>query len=330
MDYAMKLRWGILGVAKINDRLLPAFAVANNAELRAIASRSAGRVQAASAAAGIPVSYGNYEALLDDPSIDAVYIPLPNHLHGEYTRKAADRGKHVLVEKPLAPTADEAGEVVDYCRRKNVRLMDGFMWPHHPRTAQLREALRGGIIGDVVHVNGAFTFPLEPDPKNIRLNAEMGGGSLLDVGCYPVYGIRWVFAAEPLSVQATASLERGVDMRMAGILKFANDRTGSFDCGFTLPLRTAMEIVGTEGVIRVPHMWVPLPGQSYFEIERGGKTQTVSVEGQNQIVNMLQHFGEAVLNRREASPSPDEAVKTLKVLDALAHAARDGREVKIT
>src|SRR5262245_21075690 len=136
-----KLRWGILGVAKINERLLPAFAKAQNVDLRAIASRSLERAQAAAKAAGIPRAYGNYEALLDDPDIDAVYIPLPNTLHAEWARKAAERGKHVLCEKPLTPTAAAAADLVAFCRAKKVCLMDGFMWPHHPRTAHLRKFL---------------------------------------------------------------------------------------------------------------------------------------------------------------------------------------------
>src|SRR5438105_2619424 len=131
---AKKLRWGILGVAKINDRLLPSFARARNLELYGIASRSLDKAQAAAKAASIPNAYGSYDALLDDPAIDVVYIPLPNHLHAEWTRKAADRGKHVLCEKPLTPSAAEAADLVAYCRDRKVKLMDGFMWPHHTRT----------------------------------------------------------------------------------------------------------------------------------------------------------------------------------------------------
>src|SRR5262245_26520427 len=165
-----KLRWGILGVANINNRLQPAFAKAANAELRAIASRSLDRAQAAAKTAGIPVAHGSYEALLDDPTIDIIYNPLPNNLHGEWTKKAAERRKHVLCEKPLCQTAAEAQEVVDFCRAKNVKLMDGFMWPHHPRTAKLRQFLDAGGIGEVRRVSGSFTFPLKPlEPSNIRL-----------------------------------------------------------------------------------------------------------------------------------------------------------------
>src|SRR5262249_32424501 len=164
-----KVRWGILGVAKINERLLPAFAQAANAELRAIASRSMDKARQAAAAAAIPIAHGSYQALLDDPNIDAVYIPLPNSLHGEWTKKAAECGKHILCENPLAPTADEAQELVDFCKARGVCLMEGFMWPHHHRTARLRQFLDDGGIGETRRVAGVFTFMLDKlDPGNIR------------------------------------------------------------------------------------------------------------------------------------------------------------------
>src|SRR5476649_1234628 len=149
---AKKLRWGILGVAKINDRLLPAFAKAANADLAGIASRSLDKAKAAAKAAGIPKAFGSYEAILDDPGIDAIYIPLPNTLHDEWTRKAAERGKHVLCEKPLTPTAKEAEALVAFCHAKKIKLMDGFMWPHHPRTAQIKAFLDGCKLGRVERV----------------------------------------------------------------------------------------------------------------------------------------------------------------------------------
>src|SRR6266852_4506707 len=153
-----KLRWGILGVAKINERLLPAFAKASNAELVGIASRSRAKAEDAAQEAGIPKAFGSYEALLDDPDIDAVYNPLPNTLHDEWTRQAAERGKHVLCEKPLTPTAREAEALVAFCQAKKIKLMDGFMWPHHPRTRQIKEFLNTGKLGLVERVAGTFTF----------------------------------------------------------------------------------------------------------------------------------------------------------------------------
>jgi predicted dehydrogenase len=324
-----KLRWGILGVAKINERIIPAFAETKFATLHAIASRSLAKAQAAAAAHRIPVAYGSYEELLNDPEIDAVYLPLPNHLHAEWTLKAGRRGKHVLCEKPLCPTAAEARALVDACKTLGIRLMDGFMWPHHPRTREIRDFLDNGGLGEVHHVHASFTFELPLDDRNIRLHPEMGGGSLLDVGCYPVYGIRWALDDEPVSVWATATWYNGVDLRMTGILKFAGGKTGSFDCGFTLPLRGSMEIVGTMGTLRVRDMWLP-PYEAEFEVERSNcHVEQFSFSGHNQIACMLDDFSQAVLEDRDPIPSPEEAIRTLRVLDALARSAREGREVDI-
>jgi predicted dehydrogenase len=325
-----KVRWGILGVAKINERLLPAWGRSRHAELRAIASRSLARAQSAARTAGIPVAHGSYEALLDDPTIDVVYNPLPNTLHCEWTMKAADRGKHILCEKPLAPTAAEAEQIVEYCRAKKVCLMDGFMWPHHPRTARIRQLLDAGHIGAVQRAVSAFTFAMNPsDTGNIRLQANLGGGSLLDVGCYPVYGIRWAFGAEPARVYATAEFRNGVDVSMQALLWFADGRTASFDCGFTMPYRGWLEITGTTGVVRVPGMWLP-PRRAVFETHRDGLpiAETI-VEGEDQIERMIDNFSQNIRDGTPVHPSPDEAVRTLRVLDALARSARENRLVEV-
>lgn len=324
-----KLRWGILGVANINNRLLPAFAKASNAELRAIASRSREKAEQAARAANIPIAYGSYQALLDDPQIDAVYIPLPNALHSEWTRKAAERGKHVLCEKPLTPTAAEARALVDFCRAKGVQLMDGFMWPHHPRTQRMRQLLDSGAIGPVQHVAACFTFCLPMDPTNIRLKPEMAGGSLLDVGCYPIYGIRWAIGAEPVRAFATARFEQGVDVEVQGLLWFADGRTAAFDCGFTLPVRSWVEVVGSEGVLRVPKMWVPGP-RATFTIEREDRpAEETVIEGEDQVQHMIENFGRAVLEKKPVGPDPEEAVRSLRVLDALARSARENRVMEV-
>ena len=323
------VRWGILGVAKINDRLLPSFAKATGLELRGIASRSPDRAKAAADAAGIPHAYGSYEALLDDPEIDVVYIPLPNHLHAEWTRKAADRGKHVMCEKPLTPTGAESAELVAYCRQRSVKLMDGFMWPHHPRTAKLQEAIRGGAIGRVRRVGGAFTFRLPMDTGNIRLRADMGGGSLLDVGCYPVYGIRWAFGEEPVRAWATARYEHDCDVEMSGVLWFADGRSATFDCGFVHPMRQWLEVVGETGTITVPEMWVPSARATYTVRPDGGPPREEAVEGEDQIRHMLENFSRYVRDNAAVRPDPAEAVKTLRVLDALGRSAREGRAVDV-
>jgi predicted dehydrogenase len=325
-----KLRWGALGVAGINDRVLPAFVRARHAELRAIASRDLARAQEAARAAAIPVAHGGYQALLDDPGIDAVYIPLPNTLHDEWARKAAEAGKHVLCEKPLTPDAASARALVDFCKSKGIKLMDGFMWPHHPRTARLRQLLDSGSLGEVRRVTGCFTFPLRPlDSSNIRLQPALAGGCLLDVGCYPAYGIRWAFGAEPTRGYATARYLHGVDVEMSAVLWLPGERTASFDCGFDEPLRGWLEVTGTEGVVLVPNMWVP-PARATFVVMREGRPdEEVAVEGEDQVAHMIDDFSRAVLNGEAVRPSAEEAVRTLRVLDALAKSARVGHVVDI-
>lgn len=324
-----KVRWGILGTAKINQRLVPALQKTENAELRAIASRSRERSEAAAQTWGIPLAYDTYEELLRDPRIDAVYIPLPNHLHAEWTMKAADHGKHILCEKPLAGTAAEAAKVVQHCRAKKVKLMEGFFWPHHPRAALLRQKLDQGAIGEVRRVTASFTFQLELDTRNIRLHPEMAGGSVMDVGCYPVYFARWVFQAEPVRVFATANFQHDVDMTMDGVLEFPGGRTALFDCGFTLPYRTHAEIAGTKGRVSIPRMWLPEPSGTFHILYDDDQIETCATDQTDQTVQMMKNFSAAILEDREPTPSPEQAVGTLKVLDALRQSARQGKPVEV-
>src|SRR5579884_73584 len=244
-------------------------------------------------------------------------------------RAAADRGKHVLCEKPLTPTAAEARDLVAHCAARGVRLLDGFMWPHHPRTARIRALIDQGDIGEVRRVNGAFTFRLAPNPANIRYQADKAGGSLLDVGCYPVYAIRWAFGAEPARAFAVARYQFDVDAELAAVLTFADGRTASFDCGFTQPYRGWLEIVGSEALIQVPMMWLPPPDAPFIVRRDGREPETITVPGHDQIVCMLDGFSRAVLRGEPVRPSPEEAVRTLAVLDAVAASARQGRAVDV-
>ncbi|MGL6076789.1 MAG: Gfo/Idh/MocA family protein [Fimbriiglobus sp.] len=325
------LRWGILSTAKINDRLLPAFAKSTTSKVFAIASRDLAKAQSYAHEKGIPTAYGSYEELLADPNIDAIYNPLPNHMHDEWTRKAADAGKHILCEKPLTVMASEAEALVAYCQAKNVRLMDGFMWPHHPRTAKIRETIAGGAIGQVQKVVAAFTFNLAGLPtSNIRMQPQAGGGGLLDVGCYTTYAIRWWMQAEPVKVYAKAQYVNGVDVAMSGVWTFADGRTATFDCGFTHPLRTQVEIVGESGVIRIPNMWIPDESAPFEILRQDGdfdtKSEVITTPGHDQIVCMIDDFATAVRTGSDCFPHPSQAILTGKVMNALAKSARTGAE----
>lgn len=325
-----KVRLGILGVAKINQRVFPSFSNMKHTVLAGIASRSLHRAKAAAKEAGIPSAYGSYEEMLKDPAIDAIYNPLPNHLHAEWTMKAADHGKHVLCEKPLAPTAKQASEIVRHCLLRGVKLMDGFMWPHHPRSARVKTLLKTAQIGELLRAQGSFTFHMDNlESSNIRLDPEKGGGSLLDVGCYPVYGIRWAFEQEPVKVLAMARFHRGVDVEMNGTLWFADGRMASFDCGFTMPVRMGLQLTGSQGVLEIPRMWLPEPNASY-QIHREGGTEIHFLPGHDQIALMHDHFSQCILEDKFPEPGPMEGVKTLRVLDALLQSAREGKEIRLS
>jgi predicted dehydrogenase len=324
------LRWGVLGVAKILNRFRPAFAASTTVTRRAIASRSLEKAQAAARDFGFEIAYGGYEELLADPQVDAVYIPLPNSMHAEWTIKAAEHGKHVLCEKPLCTTAAEAADVVAYCRAQGVRILEGFMWRHHPRTQRIRQQIEDGLIGEVRRVSGTLTFLMDPvNPANIRLRPELAGGSLLDVGCYPISGIRCAFGEEPERVFATSRQAHGVDIEVSGLFMFRDGRSASFDCGFTLPYRAWLEVVGTKGTIRVPRMWAPHARATWaFEVNGEAVVEHV-VEGEDQIVRMLDEFAAAVSEGRDPRPGPDDAVKNMRVLDAVRRSIGEGREVEI-
>src|SRR5437660_1240109 len=201
-----------------------------------------------------------------------------------------------------------------------VAAINDRILPSFPRTRS----------GEVRRVSGTFTFPMRPlDPNNIRLKPELGGGSLLDVGCYPVYGIRWAFGAEPVKVYATATYYNGVDVEMNGMLWLADGRLATSDCGFTLPYRRWLEITGTEAVVWVPEMWIPLPRATYYIYREGKPVEEVAVEGEDQIQHMIENFSRAVLEDQPVTPLPEEAVKTLRVLDALGKSAGEGQAIAI-
>src|SRR5579885_709344 len=220
---AAAVRWGVLSTAKIGlNATIPGIQKSRNGRLAAIASRDLARAEAVAAREPGAKVYGSYDALLEDPEIEAVYIPLPNALHVEWTIRAAEHGKHVLCEKPLAPTAADVRRMIDACDRAGVLLMEAFMYRFHPQIRWALEQLRQGRIGDVRLVRSAFHFDISARPQDIRLQAALAGGSLMDIGCYPLNFARAVFGGAPVGAAAQVVVTPGaeVETRMGGVLDF--------------------------------------------------------------------------------------------------------------
>jgi len=242
------LRWGLLSTAPINRHLIPAIRAAGRAELLAVASRSADTAAAYAAEWGIPRAYGGYESLLADPDVDVVYISTPHSLHAEWTVRAAQAGKHVLCEKPLALTVADCERIDAAVQEAGVVATEAVMYLYHPLLHQVRQLVREGIVGEVNLVRGSFCFFLSR-PSSTRRQPELGGGALWDVGLYPVSFARWI-CGEPEAVQGWEHLGlSGVDESFAGLLRFPHGVLGVFDCGFQSPYRTFAEVAGSTGAL---------------------------------------------------------------------------------
>ncbi|MBS1241318.1 MAG: oxidoreductase domain protein [Gemmatimonadetes bacterium] len=327
-----RVRWGVISTANIGRWAVnPAIQASRNGDLVAVASRDGARAQAFAAEHGIPGWYGSYQALLEDPDIDAVYIPLPNSLHREWTIRAAERGKHVLCEKPLAMTAAETEAMGAAAAASGVWLMEAFMYRFHPRTEQVVRLVREGRIGDVRMIRSAFTFRLTR-PDNIRLQPELGGGALMDVGCYCVNVSRTVMGAEPVEVHATAGWgATGVDEQLAGTLRFPNGGLAQFDCALTLERREWYEVAGTEGSLGVASAFLPGTDEVVIEEHRGrGAAVRHPVGGADEYRLMVEHFADCVLHHRVPRYPAAEAAANLRVIEALYRSARTGDPVKLS
>jgi predicted dehydrogenase len=331
---ARRLTWGILGTAQIaRVCVIPAILHSRNGTAHALASRSLPRAQALAQEHAIPTTYGEYQQLIDDPRVDAVYIPLPNHLHREWTLRALRAGKHVLCEKPLALNAAEAQEMATVATETGQILMEAFMYRFHPRSRRVKELVDSGAIGDPRLVRAAFCFDHQ-DPTDIRFKPEMGGGALMDVGCYGVSLARWMLGLEPESVQASAEYSpSGVDVQMIGLLRFPGGRLASVEASFTTALQQTYTIVGTQGAIELPHdAYIPWGKDATFRLRatRDEEGQVETVPGADEYQLMVEHFADAALGRAPLEFPPEESVANMRVLDALAQAAREGEARSVT
>lgn len=276
------VRWGLLSTARINNALIGPLNVSPRSELRAVASRDQAKAQAYAAEKGIPVAHGSYEALLADPEIDAVYISLPNSLHCEWAIAAAEAGKHILVEKPIAISLDEFDRMAAAAAANNVTMTEAFMYLHHPQTRRALELIGEGKLGQVQTVHSWFHFYLPPEnSSNIRLNAGLSGGSLWDVGVYPnSMAITMTGARAPEAVFASQIIgESGVDVAMRGELHFANHVVGQISSGFRTPFREGTWVVGDAGILHLQEPWKPgLSGRDSVMLltDRDGKVTEIT------------------------------------------------------
>lgn len=312
-------RWGILSTANIATKVARAIHLAENADLVAVASRTEERAATWGKEHDVSTTYGTYQALLADESLDAIYIPLPPSLHAEWTIKAAEHGKHVLCEKPLAANADEAKAMVDACRQNGVQLMDGVMWVHHERTAAMKQKITDGTLGRLRRVTAAFTFNWDTIPiGNIRAMKEFAGGSLGDLGYYCIRAILWAFEDTPTQVFATARFKVGVDFNLAGILWFSDERIATLDCGFDTGLRKWFEVAGTRASVVCDDFTVPTSEDtSRFWIHGLDGNEQNTIDGCIQEVRMIERFSQIVQSGNLEPHWSDVAVNTTRICDAL-------------
>ena len=317
------LRWGILGTARINRRLIPAMRLAARSGLVAVASRDRARGDAHAREWSIPRVIEGYQALLDDPAIDAVYIPLPNTDHLPWTLAAIAAGKHVLCEKPLALDPADVDRIAVAAAAAKVVVEEGFMYPHEPLTARVVSLINGGAIGSVRAIVSGFTFALGPG-ANIRLDPSLGGGSLWDVGSYPVTYAQRIMGHEPKMVFGSAHWHpSGVDEEFTGLLRFDEGATANIYAGFRAAYRTWLEVLGSEGALTVPNPFKPGPLET-LELERNGTIERIDVPGSPELfVKEIEDFEASVLDGAPPVVSLAESRRTAATLQAL-HAS--GRE----
>jgi len=320
------VKWGVLGVS-VHYRLRVSNAVRNSelTHIAAIASRKKDRAEKEARELGIPKAYGSYEELLTDPEIEAVYIPLPNHIHAEWVKKAADHGKHVLCEKPFSMSAETTRETIEYVKNKGVLLMEAFMYKLHPQWVHARDLIRAGEIGKVQAVHTFFSYNLQ-DPANIRNKVETGGGAIPDIGCYAVSSARFLTGLEPKRVVSLIhrSPELKTDILSSGVLDFSTIR-GVFTVSTqTFPYQR-VQVFGTGGFLEIDVPFNIYPDVSCkVEITNGVGTRTIM----NKIADMYKiEFDSFSRSVRTGDPLPistEDAVLNQKVLDALYQSEKTG------
>jgi D-xylose 1-dehydrogenase (NADP+, D-xylono-1,5-lactone-forming) len=323
-----RLRWGLLSTARINRLIIPAVRASARSEVTTVASRTLDKGRAYAAEWQIPRVAASYEALLDDATIDVVYIPLPNSLHVEWTLRALEAGKHVLCEKPLALDVDGVDRIADAAARNGRIATEGFMYRHQPLTQTVEAVVKSGRLGPVRSFKGAFTFPLTRD-GDVRFDPALGGGSLWDVGCYPVSYSCTLAEAAPVEVfgwQQTSAT--GVDLEFAGMLRFAGGSVAQFDCGFLGPFRAEMDVVGRDAALRIERPF-RTDELSRLILTVGDHRETLPFAEAPPFSGEIADMEAAVLDGQPPRVSLAESRRTVRTLVALYESARRGGPIQL-
>lgn len=315
------LRWGLLSTARINDRIIDAAVGSDRATIAAVASRDAGRAADYARAKGIPRAHGSYEALLGDPTVDAVYVSLPNALHHVWSLRAIAAGKHVLVEKPYSRRPADVDEVYAAADARGRIVMEAFMYRHHPQLPRLVALIGEGAIGRLRAINAVFTFSLQK-PADARWRPELDGGALMDVGCYCVNGAR-LLAGEPEQVFGEQVLsDSGVDAGFYGTMRHAGDVVSQFEASFTAPRRQGLVVIGEDGVLTAEAPFRADWG-GVVTITRGDAVETIPVAKVNPYRLQLENMADAVDGTAPPLLGYSDAIGQARAIEALYRAAAE-------
>lgn len=331
------IRWGVISTAKIGrEQVIPAIQASSNGHVVAIASRDADKGKAVAESLDIEKHYGAYEALLVDPDIDAIYNPLPNDGHAPWTIKALQAGKHVLCEKPFAMNTQEVHAVLAASRTAGKHVMEAFMWRYHPQHDRARALLDSGAVGVPNTIVVEFSYAMAWDvTTNVRLNPALGGGGLMDIGCYCINCARYISGQEPLRVSGfqTVGQQSGVDENFVGIMQFPSGLLAHFDCGIRGSWRNRYTVIGDKGRLTVQMAFRPDDQPGVIDVVHGsGKNESVEqiiVPAVNQYKLMVEDFAGAILAGRSPRFSPEDGLANMRVLDALAQSAQEGRSINL-
>jgi len=323
---AEPVRWGIVSTAEINRKLIPGLRASDRATLIAVASREQRRAEAYAKEWDIERAYGSYEALLEDPDVEAVYISLPNTLHCEWSIRALEAGKHVLCEKPLSRHPEEVEEAFDVADRADRFLTEAFMYRHNPQTARLQELVAEGVIGELRLIRSTFSYGLY-DESNIRLQPDLEGGALMDVGCYCVSGSR-LLGGEPEHVLGEAWLgPTGTDWVFTGVLRFSGDVLATFDCGTAMTDRDELEAIGSDGSLFIDDPWhVVHPG---IELRRDDGTERIEIEQEDSYRLEVEDLGDAIRGDGVPLLGRDDALGQARTIAALFESAAGGGRISL-